>query len=115
MTDAITVLTSGSLSAIASLLVWTMFSTRLKASIEHENEEKLSKFKEELRKQTEGELARLNSELTHQNEMAITIFRHNLELVATERNLRFSKVFERTAEVIADTYFKLADLSDAID
>jgi len=47
--------------------------------------------------------------------LQIAEFKHKLELAAAERNFRFSKVFEKTADAIASMHQKLLDLNDALN
>jgi hypothetical protein len=53
--------------------------------------------------------------LGHKNELALAEFKHKLELAATERNFRFTKTFDTTADVIAGTYKRLLELKDAVE
>ena len=49
------------------------------------------------------------------NQLQIAEFKHKLELAAVERNLRFSRTYERTADTVATTYQKLLELEKAAD
>jgi hypothetical protein len=44
----------------------------------------------------------------------LTTFKHNLELAATERNIKLTKVFERQAEAIAEIYSRFTMLLSAL-
>lgn len=104
MSDPLTIL----FSALSSLplsggLIWLYrdwISERIKGSIQHEYNQKLETHKAQLRSQSEIELARLKAQL---------------EIAAGERNVQYSRVFEKTAEIIAETYGKLLALKDAAD
>src|SRR5258707_6763626 len=100
----ITFLSSGAISAAVSAALVFLFrnwiSERLKASIQHEYQQKLETHKAQLKSQSEIELARLKAQL---------------EIAAAERSVQYSRVFERTAEIIAETYGKLLALKDAAD
>lgn len=102
--DLINVFSSGvfatALTGALAFLGRNWISERLKASIQHEYDQKLETHKAQLKSQTEAEIIRLKAQL---------------EIAAAERNVRYSKVFEHTAEVIATTYAKLLALKDAAD
>ena len=55
------------------------------------------------------------SKLSRDNELEIASFKHKLELAAAERHVQYSRVFEKTADIIAETYGKLLALKDAAD
>jgi len=126
MADTTTILSSNALLAALCSGLWFWYSTRLKASIEHEyldkhealkkdTEKELARLNEDLRKQTERELAKLNADLSHQNEMAMASFKHSLELAAADKNLRSSHVFKDTADAIVKTYRSLVELRDLVN
>ena len=102
--DVITILSSSAiataLSGVVVFLARNWISERLKASIQHEYDQKLETHKAQLKSQTEAEIVRLKAQL---------------EIAAAERNVQYSRVFEKTAEVIAQTYQKLLELSQAAD
>ena len=100
MQDIITVLSSGALSGVLVFLLRDWISERIKASIQHEYEQKLETHKAQLKSQSETELVRLKAQL---------------EIAAAERNVQYSRVFEKTADIIAETYGKLLALKDAAD
>jgi hypothetical protein len=99
MQDIVTILSSGALSSVLVFLFRNWISERIKASIQHEYDQKLETHKAQLRSQTETEIVRLKTQL---------------EIAAAERTFRFSHVFERTAEAIATTYQKLLELEQAV-
>jgi len=55
------------------------------------------------------------AQLSRENEFEIASFKHKLELAAAERHVQYSRVFDKTAEVIAETYGKLLALKNAAD
>ncbi len=103
MTDLVTIVSSLGLSGLLSAgLVWiskSWISERLKSAIKHEYDQKLETFK-----------ATIKSE----SDVALEQLRSRLQVAAAERNIRFSRVFERSAETVSETYAKLLALSDAI-
>lgn len=98
--EFLTIFGSVSLSAVLVFLVRNWISERLKASIQHEYEQKLETHKAQLKSQSEIELARIKN----QSELEVTRLKAQLEIAAAERNVQYSRVFEKTLEVIAETY-----------
>ena len=68
-------------------------------------------FEHRLARELETHKARLQS----QTETEIVRLKAQLQIAAAERNVRYSKVFEHTAEVIPELYKKLISLSDAVN
>jgi predicted nucleic acid-binding protein len=89
--DIITIVSSGALSSVLVFLFRNRISERIKASIQHEYDQKLNTYKVQLKIQTEAEIIRLKAQLE----------------IAAERNVQYSRVFEKTEDVIAETYGKL--------
>jgi hypothetical protein len=77
---------------------WTI--ERLSKSIKYKYEKEIETHKANLKRDYDVQIEQLRAQL---------------QIAATERNVRFSKIFDRIAETIAETYEKLADLKDAID
>ncbi|MBL8511296.1 MAG: hypothetical protein JNM52_06590 [Betaproteobacteria bacterium] len=90
---AIQVITSASISAgLAALLLWltkSWISERLKNAIKSEYDQKLESHKAQLKAQSEVEIERLRSQLS---------------ISAIEHEVRFSRLHEKRAEIIAETY-----------
>jgi hypothetical protein len=93
------ILTSFATSAALVWLTKTWISERLKNAIKHEYDQKLETHKIQLKAQADVSIERLKSELATS---------------AAQRNVRFSRVFERTAETIAETYARLWAFYDAV-
>ena len=97
------ILLSGVLSTLlASIVLWlgrAWISERLRHSIKSEYDAKLESHKSQLKAQNDVELERLRSELN---------------LRATEHQVTFSRLHERRADVIAQTYSLLRVAHDAI-
>lgn len=55
----------------------------------------------------------IQNKIQHRNEKDLISFKHKLELAATERNLRYSKTFDHTAETIVKVYGHLLNVYDA--
>jgi hypothetical protein len=104
MPDVLTILSSlvasGLLSAALLWLTKNWISERMKNAIKHEYDEKLETHKAQLKSQTEIEIEQLKSQL---------------QIAAAERNIRYTKIFERTAEATAETYSKLLALLGAFE
>ncbi len=84
--------------ALSGLLLWMIrswLSERLKNAIKHEYEQKLETHKAQLKAQSDVELEKLRSQLN---------------ITATEHEVRFARLHEKRAEVIAETYSLLKEL-----
>lgn len=100
MADALTILSSGALASAIVFLARSWISERLKAAIQHEYDQKLETHKAKLQSASEVEIEKLKSQL---------------QIAASERSIKLSKVFEDQAETIAETYAKLVALITAIE
>ena len=96
---AVQIITSVTVSAVfAGLLIWltkSWISERLKNAIKSEYDQKLETHKAQLKAQSDIEIEKLRSQLN---------------ITATEHEVRFARLHERRAEVIAETYSLLKDL-----
>lgn len=94
------VIASAGVSAVVSAaLVWlakSWISERLKNAIKSEYDQKLETHKAQLKAQSDVEIERLRSQLN---------------ITGLEHGVRFSKLHEKRAEVIAETYALLKELS----
>ncbi len=97
------ILTSSLFGALASGLFFFLFKTwvseRLKNAIKHEYDQKLETHKAQIKAEADVTIERLKSEL---------------HILAMERQVQFSRVFEKTAEVVATTYQKLLSIHQAV-
>jgi hypothetical protein len=93
------ILTSAVVSSLLTgLLLWltkSWISERLKNAIKNEYDEKLETHKAQLKAQSDVEIEKLRSQLN---------------ITATEHEVRFSRLHEKRAEVIAETYSLLQEL-----
>ena len=98
--DALTVLFSGAgAGAAAGGVLRFMFQQRLKNAVRVEYEQKLETHKAQLRRETDKEIARLKAEL---------------QIAAAERNVRFSRVFERRVTAIEKVHKTLLAFRDSV-
>ena len=99
----IAILSSATVStALAAGLIWlskTWVSERIKGAIQTEYQQKLEAHKAQLKAESDITLERLKSQL---------------QVAAAERQVRYSRVFENTAETAATTYEKLLAFHDAV-
>lgn len=97
------ILTSiGGSTLLAGALIWltkSLISERLKNAIKHEYDQKLETHKIQLKADADLSIERLKSDL------AVT---------AAQRNVQFARIFERTAETVAETYSRLLAFYDAV-
>jgi hypothetical protein len=103
MPDIITILSSvavsGLLSAALIFLSKTWISERLKGAIKNEYDQKLETHK---------------AQLKAQSDVSLEEFKAKLQLAASERNIRLTRVFEDTVEAISGTYTRLLAFYDAV-
>ena len=100
MPDITTLITSGALSAALVFLLRGWISQRLKSSIQHEYDQKLETHK---------------AKLAAESEIAIEHLKSQLQIAASERNIKLTKIFEQQAEVIAEVFAKLVRLIASIE
>jgi Mor family transcriptional regulator len=93
------VITSATFSAaVSGLLIWltkSWISERLKNAIKNEYDQKLETHKAQLKAQSDVEIEKLRSQLS---------------ILTTEHEVRFSRLHDKRAEVIAETYALLKEL-----
>ena len=93
------IITSAAVSvSLSGLLLWltkSWLSEHLKNAIKHEYDQKLETHKAQLKAQSDVELEKLRSQLN---------------ITVTEHEVRFSRLHEKRAEVIAETYSLLKEL-----
>jgi hypothetical protein len=104
MSDLITILSSGALSLLLSGALIFLFknwiSARIKSAIQYEYDQKLETHKAQLQAESDIEIEK---------------FKSQLQIVAAERNLRFSHIFQHTAEAIVKIYQLLLELLRAVE
>jgi hypothetical protein len=103
MQDIITILSSAAISALLSaaliFLSKTWISERLKGAIKNEYDQKLETHK---------------AQLKAQSDVSLEEFKAKLQLAASERNIRLTRVFEDTVDAISGTYSRLLAFKDAV-
>ena len=96
----ISIISSGFVSSLVVWLTKTWISERLKDSIKHEYAQKLETYKAELKAVNDVELEKLRS---------------NLNILACERQIEFSKLQEKRTDTIEKMYSLLKDVYLAIE
>jgi len=84
---------------------------KIKGRIQHEYAERLETLKAELKAGADVEIEKFKSQASVETEK----LRSQLSIAAAERHVRFSKLHERRAEVIAELYKRLFETLVAID
>jgi hypothetical protein len=95
----LTIITSTFVTGLLIFLAKSWISERLKNAIKFEYDQKLETFK---------------AELKAESAVAIENLKSRLRITATEHQVRFSKLHETRAEVIAETYARLRDLYEKV-
>lgn len=96
----------------AGWLVKKWLESKIKKDVEQKYEKELAKFKIDLESSKEKEIAKLNSELNQKTQIAIANLNSQLNIIEAQNNIRFSSVFEKTADVIAHVYSDLVHLEN---
>ncbi|WP_426409446.1 hypothetical protein [Bradyrhizobium ganzhouense] len=94
------------------LVAKTYLSEKIKAAIRSEYEERLEILKADLKASNDIELEKLKAQLKAQGDVAIERLKSELAVVAAQRNVEFSHLHSKRAEVLAEVH---ADLRDALD
>ncbi len=119
MNENLTVLTSlvgsGLLTAALVFLAKNWISERLKNAIKSEYDLKLENHRADLKRESDREIERLKSELKRDSDREIEHLKGQLQIIAAERNIRLTRVFDETAKQIATIYAKLWELKEAAD
>lgn len=112
------VITSATVSATFSgLLLWltkSWISERLKNAIKSEYDQKLETHKSELKARTDADIETHKAQLKSQMDIEVEKLKSTLSVAATERNIRFSRLHEERAAVIAETYSLLKEVYIAL-
>ena len=119
MDSLVTILSSVTFSAaVSSMLVWLLqnwISERLKNAIKHEYDTRLESHKAQLKASLDIELETYKAQLSVENVAATERLRSQLQITALEHQIRFAKLHENVAEVVAETYARLSNLASAVD
>ena len=113
--EIITFIASVSGSGVLVFLFRNWISERLKDSIQHEYNEKLESYKAVLKSHYDEKLETHKAQLNSQSQTELARFQSQLAIAAAERNVQYSRVFEKTADIIAETYGKLLAMKNAAD
>lgn len=104
MDFALQLFTSGALafgvSTVVVLVLRSYISEKMKNAIKNEYDQKLETHKAELKAKSDIEIERLRSQLN---------------VTAAERQIKFSRLHEKRAEIIAEAYSKLRELLFALN
>src|ERR1700722_13306115 len=87
-------------SGITAAVLTPFVKGWIQKGIEHTFDEKLATHK---------------AKLARANELDVAEFKHKVQLAAAEQNFRFSRVFEKTVEVIGNTYARLVEFRSAVE
>jgi hypothetical protein len=99
LTILFSLLSGGGAAVAVVFLAKTTIQERLKNAIKHEYDVKFEAYKTQVKAEADATLERL---------------RADLQIAATEHQIRYSRIFATQAEVISQTYGKLITLRDAV-
>lgn len=114
LTDVATPAATGAIAA--SFVVWLLqnwISERLKGAIKHEYDLKLETAKAQIRAGIDKDLEVYKSKLSADSALSVEQLKSSLQIAATERQIRFVRLHEERARVIAEVYQRILALLDA--
>lgn len=107
-------ITSAAVSAVLTgLLLWltkSWVSERLKNAIKNEYDEKLETHKSELKARSDADIETHKAKLRSQSDTEVERLKSNLSVAAAERHVKFSRLHEERASVVAETYALLKEV-----
>ncbi|MDA9414085.1 hypothetical protein XH81_04295 [Bradyrhizobium sp. CCBAU 25360] len=95
------------------LVARTYLSQKIKAAIKSEYEERLEVLKADLKASNDTQLERLKAQRKAQGDVAIEQLKSELAIAAAQRNVEFSHLHLKRAEVLAEVHALLRDAIDA--
>ncbi|PWT83403.1 MAG: hypothetical protein C5B44_00675 [Acidobacteria bacterium] len=99
-------------AGISSAIIWLSkewVSERIKGSIQHEYNEKLESYKGQLNEKLETHKAQLQSAANIQIER----LKSELQVMAAERNVRYSRIYDKIADAVIELHKKMLTMSNA--
>lgn len=96
-----------------NLLTKTMISERIRGAIQHEYAEKLERIRGAIQHEYAVKLEELRGKLKSESDQDIEKLKAGFQVLAAERNVRYSRTFDRIAETVASVYAKLIALNGA--
>lgn len=100
---------------LAGWFVKKWLESKIKADVEHKYQKELTQFKSDLEASKEKEIENLKSELNHKTQTAIASLTSQLNIIEAQNNVRFSRIFDKTATVIAELFNKILELKWTAD
>jgi hypothetical protein len=114
----VTVLSSMTVGALVTAgLAWFLkdvIGERIKNAIKHEYDQKLEILRAELKARVDLELENYKAELAIQNTTATERLKSDLQIAANEHQIRFTRLHEKVAGVVAETYLRLKKFAGAV-
>ena len=92
----------------------TWLSERIKGSIKAEYDERIETLKAQLKNQYDEKLETLKAQLKSQSDIEIEQVKSRLSIAATQQQVRFSRLHEKRAAVIAEMYSALQELIEVV-
>jgi hypothetical protein len=94
------------------LIAKTYLTEKIKSAIKAEYDERLANLNAQLKVQNDAAIEVLKAQLKAEGDVSIEKLKSELSVATAQRNLQFSQLHSKRAEVIAEVYH---DLRDAID
>src|SRR5207244_3321243 len=103
--------------AVNGGLAWFLkewISERMKNAIKHEYDQKLEAHRARLKAVVDTEIETLKAKLEAENARAQEQLKADLQIAASEHQIRFEKLHEKVAQTVAGSYARLQALWDAV-
>jgi len=105
MTDIVTILLSGGLSAAVVFLLRNWISERMRASIQHEYDQKLETLKAQLKADSETTIEKVKAELIQSRESIVSVREHDKLVFEKMNAILDEKTFVSICKCISDYSF----------
>lgn len=106
--------TSAAISALIIFMTKTWLSERIKGEIKHEYDTQIETLKARLKSESDVEIEKLKAQLKSGADVEIEKLKSQLSIAASKHQVRFSRLHETRAEVLAEVYAALKEFVRAL-
>jgi hypothetical protein len=99
----------------AGWLVKMWLESKIKSDVGNKYKKELTKFQSDLETSKDAQIEKLKSELNEKTQTAIAGLTSQLRILEAQNSVRFSRIFNKTATVIAEVYGQLLNLKETAD
>jgi len=101
-------------AGLTVLVLRTWLSERIKGSIKNEYDRDIEAFRAQLKSEYDEKLETHKAQLKGQSDLEIEQLKSRLNIAAAQQQVRFSRLYEKRAEVIAEVYASLNTFLGAV-